>query len=305
VEVTEKELEVTAPPLTSKKKTMPKKPKKQKVIAPSFVRPFLKWPGGKYSVLAQVLPHLGEGNRLIEPFAGSGVVSMNAPQFDRYLLADTNRDLIGLYIGAGVANIIDLARPLFRDMNSRGDYETLRAKFNSNKMGMAERAATFLYINRHSFNGLIRYNLAGRINSPFGYYKAPYFPFDELTAFKEQYSRYEFKCQSFVDTIREARAGDVVFCDPPYMPLPDKEGFTSYTKDPFTDEHHWQLLNEMVQAAQRGARVVVTNSGAPSLHENYTKQGFKIYPLYARRSMSCKGGTRGVAADIIGVLDIE
>ncbi|HAV1601621.1 TPA: Dam family site-specific DNA-(adenine-N6)-methyltransferase [Enterobacter hormaechei subsp. xiangfangensis] len=284
------------------KKKMSKKKKEDK---PGFTRPFLKWPGGKSSVLDQVLPHLMGGKRLIEPFVGGGSVFLNAIGFDEYLLADTNKDLINLWIAMQSAptSLMDTARPMFEQLNTKDDFHEIRKKFNQNQYGILERAAAFLYLNRTAFNGLMRYNLAGEFNTSYGHYKKPYFPEDEIREFMLWSGRCEFRRQSFVDTIRMAGSGDTVFCDPPYMPLPDTEGFTSYTSEPFKEEHQWQLLNEMVAAFDRGARVIVTNSGAPAIRENYEKNGFKIYPLHARRSMSCKGDTRGIAADIIGVLE--
>jgi len=56
-----------------------------------------------------------------------------------------------------------------------------------------------------------------------------------------------------------------------------------------------------VAARNRGAKVVITNSSAPSVVELYTRNGFRIMPLAARRSVSCKGDTRKKADDIIAI----
>ena len=60
------------------------------------IRPFLKWPGGKYRLLSRIRKALHPGKRLIEPFVGSGAVFLNT-DYDTYLLADANPDLISLY----------------------------------------------------------------------------------------------------------------------------------------------------------------------------------------------------------------
>ena len=62
----------------------------------SFTKPFLKWPGGKFKLLDRIRSRLDSGNRLVEPFVGSGAVFLNAG-FKKHLLADTNPDLINLY----------------------------------------------------------------------------------------------------------------------------------------------------------------------------------------------------------------
>ncbi|MCU3341272.1 Dam family site-specific DNA-(adenine-N6)-methyltransferase [Enterobacter hormaechei subsp. hoffmannii] len=272
---------------------------------PERNKPFLKWAGGKFSQLDQILPLIGTGDRLIEPFVGAGSIFLNAPGFNSYILSDSSTDLISLYLAlqAAPGMVTDKARQMFASGNTEDAFMGIRTRFNSIRYTPYERAAAFLYLNRHSFNGLMRYNLKGEYNVGFGKYKAPYFPEEELADFAAMAPRCEFVCRSFVDTIRLAGEGDVLFCDPPYMSLPDTSGFTQYTKVPFTDEHQWQLLNEMVAAHQRGARVIVTNSGHPALIEAYKKAGFRVRELFARRSMSCKGDKREVAVDLVGVLE--
>jgi DNA adenine methylase len=38
------------------------------------MKPFLKWAGGKYRLIDRIQSALPAGNRLIEPFVGSGAV---------------------------------------------------------------------------------------------------------------------------------------------------------------------------------------------------------------------------------------
>ncbi|EHI3975700.1 DNA adenine methylase, partial [Salmonella enterica] len=56
----------------------------------------LKWVGSKARLMPQLRPHLPEGKRLVEPFAGSCAVMMNT-DYDEYLIADVNPDLVNLY----------------------------------------------------------------------------------------------------------------------------------------------------------------------------------------------------------------
>ena len=59
-------------------------------------RAFLKWAGGKYSLVDKIVKHLPEGDLLIEPFVGAGSVFLNT-NYERYILADINEDLISLF----------------------------------------------------------------------------------------------------------------------------------------------------------------------------------------------------------------
>ncbi|WP_131774186.1 DNA adenine methylase, partial [Enterobacter hormaechei] len=56
----------------------------------------LKWVGSKVRLMPQLRRHLPEGKRLVEPFAGSCAVMMNT-DYDEYLIADLNPDLVNLY----------------------------------------------------------------------------------------------------------------------------------------------------------------------------------------------------------------
>ena len=48
-------------------------------------KPFLKWAGGKYRVLPQLLPLIGNPKRYCEPFAGSLATALNV-ESDEYIL---------------------------------------------------------------------------------------------------------------------------------------------------------------------------------------------------------------------------
>lgn len=289
---------------SSVKMTTTKRKSRRKAEAAQYVRPFLKWPGGKFSQLDQILPLLGTSERLIEPFVGAGSIFLNARGFKQYIAGDTSTDLINCYhaMQRNPAQLLDKTRLMFETLNSFDGFKDVCEKFNRVHYTPLERAAAFLYLNRHAFNGLMRYNRAGKFNTSYGKYAKPYMPVDEMQNFGVVADLCSFSCQSFVDTIRLAGKGDVVFCDPPYMPLPGKDGFTQYTGVSFKKEHQWQLLNEMVAAHQRGARVVVTNSSNMELVEAYKAAGFTVRDLFARRSMSCKGETRETVTDIIATL---
>ena len=60
------------------------------------MKPFLKWAGGKYRLVDLIKTTLPKGNRLIEPFVGSGALFLNT-DYSANLLADSNPDLINLF----------------------------------------------------------------------------------------------------------------------------------------------------------------------------------------------------------------
>jgi len=130
---------------------------------------------------------MGPGRRLVEPFTGSGAIFINAA-FDRYLLADSNPDLISLFrlLAAEGESFIRYCRRFFLPENNVAEvYYRLRDEFNASG-NPRRRAAIFLYLNRHCYNGLIRYNSKRLFNTPFGQYVKPYFPEKELRNFRQK-----------------------------------------------------------------------------------------------------------------------
>ncbi|EBX9480471.1 Dam family site-specific DNA-(adenine-N6)-methyltransferase [Salmonella enterica subsp. enterica] len=269
-------------------------------------RPFLKWAGGKYSLLPELYHLIPAGKRLIEPFVGGGSVFLNSDKHERFLLADVNADLINLYQMLAVVpdTVIGEAIKAFRHLNDVENYTAIREAFNSQQLNATERAAAFLYLNRHCFNGLMRYNLDGFFNVGWGKYKAPYFPEEEIRAFRKKSRACVFMTAGFERTLRLAGDGDVVYCDPPYEPMPGTAGFTNYASGGFSWDSQVALAESCVAAHQRGAKVFISNSTAPRVIELYERHGFTLHRVNARRSISSKGSTRETANDIVASLGI-
>ncbi|ENM1256144.1 Dam family site-specific DNA-(adenine-N6)-methyltransferase, partial [Escherichia coli] len=159
---------------------------KERKVKPAaeFERSIFKWAGGKFGVLEQIFRYLPEGKRLIEPFVGGGAVFMNAG-YQENLLNDVNADLINFYktLQREAHSLITLAHRFFLDYNTQEGFLAVRNAFNKQVYDDLHRAAAFLFLNRHCFNGLTRYNQAGEFNVGYGKYKTPYFPLQEMEAF--------------------------------------------------------------------------------------------------------------------------
>ena len=278
--------------------------KKRTGEADHSVRPFLKWAGNKYRILDRVKKHLPEGKRLVEPFAGSGALFLNTG-YERYLLCDSNRDLIDLYNllkDEGTA-FIELAQSLFTEANNCAErYYALREEFNQ----CAEpqrRAALFVYLNRHGYNGLCRYNANNGFNVPFGRYKRPYFPAREMLLFHQRAQRAIFRHQDFATTLRQSRRGDVIYCDPPYLPLSPSANFTSYSAGGFDLAQQEQLAALSQAAAARGIPVLISNHNTAEARRIY--HNAKLQRFTVQRYISCNGEKRNKAGELIALYSAE
>lgn len=170
----------------------------------------LKWAGNKTAIMSELKKHLPAGPRLVEPFAGSCAVMMET-DYPSYLVADINPDLINLYkkVAADCESFISRARVLFEIANREVAYYNIRQEFNySTEITDFMKAVYFLYLNRHGYRGLCRYNKSGHFNIPYGNYKNPYFPEKEIRAFAEKAQRATFICASFDETLAMLKAGE-------------------------------------------------------------------------------------------------
>lgn len=269
-------------------------------VEPQRIRPFLKWAGGKYRVLDRILPLLPVGKRLVEPFAGSAAVSLNAG-FPKALVADFNADLINLYrsIQSDTDRFLSEAGALFGGpYNNRECFESLRAEFNECQDPF-RRSVIFVYLNRHGFNGLCRYNAKGRFNVPFGKYHNPGFPRPEIEAFAEAAGRMEFIHQGFVAAMDAAEVGDVIYCDPPYVPLSVTSNFTSYSSGAFGFSEQKTLAEKARECAARGIPVVISNHNTAESRALY--HGAEIHTFEVQRFISSKASTRGNAPELLAI----
>ncbi|WP_181937009.1 DNA adenine methylase [Providencia rettgeri] len=274
----------------------------KKLQIPQPNRTILKWAGSKVRIMNQLHPHLPKAKRLVEPFAGSCAVMMNT-DYEQYLIADANPDLINLYETLTILpeSMLIEALPLFRRNNS-ADYYLARSEFNDSKQVLSRlrQASLFLYLNRHCFNGLCRYNQQGKFNVPFGQYKAPYFPKSEIDSFcdKAYLTKTQILNLEWQDTLSLVDFSDGVYCDPPYMG--GRDSFTQYHTAGFTNADHEALAIALKDINDiQGNPITISNS--PEAKELYADLGFTIHEIEAPRSIAGKG-KRTPAKEIIAVL---
>lgn len=263
-------------------------------------KPFLKWAGNKHRVKHHIVPRLPKGQRLVEPFAGSCAISLVA-DFESYFIADANADLIDMYkfIKIDAEAVINEAERLFVPANNQADaFYALRLEFNEAETSV-RKSALFIYLNRHCFNGLCRYNASGGFNVPFGKYSGPSCPSVDIARFADFAQRCEFHHQSFQDTFAMTKSGDVIYCDPPYIPLSATSNFTSYAKEAFGPDLQILLADLASQASQNGKPTLVSNHNTPFAEEIYV--GANIEKFEVQRLISSKASTRGTAPELLAI----
>ena len=248
-------------------------------------KPFVKWVGGKRSILPKLMAHVPEDYTTYhEPFFGGGALFFEL-QPENAVLSDINSRLMNAY-----RVVRDAPEPLLellaehKESHNKSHYLECRDRLSA-EMDEVKLAALFIYINKTCYNGLYRVNKAGKYNVPMGSYKNPsIFDEDNLRGVSDLLQRVEIKQRSFEQV--EIQKGDFFYFDPPYHKTYDK-----YSNDRFADEKHEKLADLCCQIDKKRAYFMLSNSDTDFVRELY--EDFKIGDVMASRNVSCKAAQRG------------
>lgn len=265
--------------------------------------PFTKWIGGKRQLLSDLKILLPNNyNHYYEPFIGGGALFFElAPE--TAVINDCNSELINAY-QVIKNNPIELIQSLnlHKKKNSKEYFYKLR---ETDRNGMiesfsnVERASRILYMLRVNFNGLYRVNSKGQFNVPYGRYKNPKIVDEqnilEISKFLNS-NNIKILNSDFQDAVATAKKDDLVYFDPPYMPL-TASSFTNYTADGFDIDDQIRLRDLMFDLTQKGVKVMISNSSAPLIYELYHE--FNIHTVQATRMVNSKVSHRGKINEVI------
>jgi DNA adenine methylase len=271
-------------------------------------RPFIKWAGGKTQLLPALMRHIPAQFRCYhEPFIGSAALFLylEGKGHIRHgaVLSDANPALIELYtvVRDNVSALIEALQEHEVHKHSRDYYYAVRSWDRSpdwSQRSPVERAARMILLNKTCFNGLHRVNRQGYFNVPFGRYGNPTIcDTPALHAVSSALQGVDLIVDDFAGVLERARPQDLIYFDPPYLPLSATASFTSYTHTMFGVEQHQRLAYVFVELAERGCSVILSNSSVPLVHELYS--GFEIDEVPARRAINSVAGKRGPITELI------
>lgn len=290
------------------------------------IRPFVKWAGGKGSLIPQLnnfYPYeLKNGiiERYIEPFVGGGAVLIDILQkydIHEVYAFDINIDLINSYnvIKNNVEELITNLKQMETEYLQLGQEErknyfyNIRDEYNNYELEENEqnvqRAAQFIYLNRTCFNGLYRVNKNGKFNVPVGSYKNPTICDEEnLRQLSQLIQNVQFRYGDYSRSMEYVTENTFVYFDPPYRPLNVTSGFTSYTKEDFNDDNQRELARFYGELNVRNAKLMLSNSNPKNTNKEDTffdniYQGFNINQIQASRMINANSNGRGKISEIL------
>ena len=295
------------------------------------IKPFLKWAGGKTQLLdtfQKFYPEaLFEGaiKNYYEPFVGGGAVFFDiARQFKikSAFLYDVNEELILTYMvvqkdAYKLMEHLEKHQKKYKNLKEEKKKEyfyEVRQRFNNQKGRInferysgkwVSRAAQTIFLNKTCFNGLFRFNSKGLFNTPKGSYLNPKILESEvILKTSELLNIAEIKKADFKQLENDIRSHSFVYYDPPYRPLNKTSSFTSYSRNPFTDNDQTELSALFQRLNEKGINQMLSNSDPKNTNpdDNFFDDLYHnhyIFRVPAKRMINSDGKKRSAINEII------
>jgi DNA adenine methylase len=267
------------------------------------ITPFLKWPGGKRWFVhkhADVIPK--HYKRYVEPFLGGGSVFFHL-QPKKAILGDVNPDVVNAYreLKYSWEQLQASLEYRQRAHNSDQDYfYKLRSRVPKNDV---QRASRMIYLNRTCFNGIYRVNLQGQFNVPRGSKDEVFLESDNFEATSNLLRNADIRLSDFEPLINAARAGDLIFADPPYTVRHNLNGFVKYNEVLFRWQDQERLSFALRRARDRGVKIVLTNANHESIRALYDGFGFELRSVSRFSQISASAKSRRQFEELIILSD--
>jgi len=217
----------------------------------------LKWVGNKQKFSAEITRFFPtKYTRFFEPFLGSGAIMATvAPQ--NGLGSDTFKPLMEIWLTLKtdpkkLLKWYAERRNLIGSKTKELVYEQVRTSYNAHPNG-----ADFLFLSRACYGGIVRFRkMDGYMSTPCGVHE-PISVESFSKRIQEWASRLkhvDFQHCDYKMAFAEAKAGDMIYCDPPYV---HSQSILYGAQDFKLSE----LLSEIAAAKERGVKVALSIDG--------------------------------------------
>lgn len=263
--------------------------------------PFIKWVGGKRQLMKEIKQYLPkEFNQYFEPFIGGGAVFFELKRENSFI-NDYNPELTNLY-EVIKTNPKALIRDLKKHINTEEYYYALRALDRNpvvfKSLSKVERASRFIFLNKTGFNGLYRVNSKGQNNVPYGKNpNARIVDEENILACSTALKKTIITTGDFEKIKPHIKKGDLVYLDPPYVPVNATSSFTGYTDQGFKEDMQIRLKEFCDYIDSIGAFFMLSNSYTKFILDLYSEYTIQI--VEANRALNCKAAGRGKINEVL------
>lgn len=227
----------------------------------------LKWIGNKQRFAEKIISYMPEQfEDYYEPFLGSGAVMAQ-------LLYQNKHDGVPRFNFAYASDILPFLIDIFNTVKNRpkvikehysneindyyinpGDkYEQIRNRFNQDR-----NALDFCILSRTCYSGIVRFRkVDGYMSTPRGPHKPirPETFSARVDIWNDLIQKVDFDKMDFCESMNRAKAGDLIYCDPPYT---HSQGII-YGAQEFSID---LLFDKIAECKNRGVYVMLSINGS-------------------------------------------
>lgn len=239
----------------------------------------LKWIGNKQRFAETIISYMPqEFENYYEPFLGSGAVmaellhddaTMMFPKFNHAYGSDILPFLIDIFkiTKDNPQSIIEYYKKEITDyyQDPIKKYAEIRDRFNAE-----HNPYDFVLLSRTCYSGVIRFRKAdGYMSTPPGPHKpiSPEAFESRIAQWHDLLQKASFTCESYTESMKRPKAGDIVYCDPPYT----HSQSIIYGAQDFNIDVLWKMIAE---CKERGAKVMLSINGM----RNSKKKDISVTP---------------------------
>lgn len=261
-------------------------------------KPIHKWMGSKLSFRQEIIDEingLGYTGRYFEPFVGCGSVLLGLLP-ERAVINDLNQQLINVWkwLQTDASALVDEYKRIDRETVAESYYYDLRDEHNEYKSGCIETitaAAVFIWITRHSFNGLYRTRKNGYFNANWNKQEHAAIPdFDNWLNVGKYLAHNDVRIYNtdFAHILAMTERGDLVYADPPYTV---GTGETAHSKPVYGGFDMGSDSERVARALEDcPAYVIASNNDNDIVRQLYTEDKWRYKEVNVRRAFH---GSRG------------
>lgn len=223
-----------------------------------FKKQLLKWIGNKQRFAHEIINYFPKDfNRYFEPFVGSGAVLGSLAPRQGYA-SDVISPLVEIWKGVAedpkaIKKWYSDRYNLIQEMGKENAYYHIRERYNEKA-----NAPDFLFLTRSCYGGVIRFRKEdGYMSTPCGVHNpvSPKSFGERVDIWNERVKHTQFFNEDFEFLFDMAKAGDVIYCDPPYITSQQiVYGAQSFSLD--------RLMKSIEKAKAKGVFVALSIDGS-------------------------------------------
>lgn len=202
------------------------------------------------------------------------------------VMGDINEDLINFYKNVK-KHPLDISSGIHSIPRTKEEYYRIRA-LNTSNLSDLEKAIRFFFLNRHCFNGVYRTNKSGLFNVPFGSKLTEVPSHDEILEFSKKIKNTVFHSGDFQATIKNSKAGDFIYLDPPYAGTESRDR-GEYGPNSFKEFDIARLKSTLQEASDKNVKILLSYASITAIKQEFAE--WNVREISVERSIS--GFARG------------